>query len=97
MDYHQKQYKHMVNVSWGHIYITNCDCVYGEKAIGVWIQQSQGWQVNNPRGRASHVMKHIYIINFNILYTKTFGIVYLLIMFFEWFLFVHNFSMIFYF
>jgi hypothetical protein len=37
------------------------DCVYGEKAIGVWIQQSQGWQVNNPRGRASHVMKHIYI------------------------------------
>jgi hypothetical protein len=41
------------------------DCVYGEKAIasiGVWIQQSQGWQVNNPRGRASHVMKHIYIL-----------------------------------
>jgi hypothetical protein len=36
--------------------------VYGEQAIGVWIQQSQGWQVNNPRGRASHVMKHIYIL-----------------------------------
>jgi hypothetical protein len=38
------------------------DCVYGEKAIGVWIQQSQGWQVNNPKGRASHVIRHIYIL-----------------------------------
>ena len=24
--------------------------------------QSQGWQVNNLRGRVSHVMKHIYIL-----------------------------------
>jgi hypothetical protein len=36
--------------------------IYGGQAIGVWIQQSQGRQVNNLRGRVSHVMKHIYIL-----------------------------------
>ena len=40
--------------------------IYGEQAIGVWIQQSQGWQVNNPRGRASYVTKYIYILYENI-------------------------------
>jgi hypothetical protein len=44
---HPIAWKNVIDYNWLRLQITITPCL-------VWIQQSQGWQVNNPRGRASH-------------------------------------------